>query len=222
MTHNVDPYNQVVRITEIYKSIQGESSFAGLPCIFIRLTGCPLRCRWCDTSYGFEGGEDYTVRRIVDKVKANQINLVEMTGGEPLAQPASISLAEALCREGFKVLIETSGSEPIEDLPKDIHIIMDLKCPGSGMVDRNRLENLAFLKASDEVKFVIADRADFEWAAATIHEHNLGQRFKCLLSPAFGLLKPDVLVSWMLDAQLPVRLNLQIHKFIWNPRKKGV
>lgn len=222
MTQQQVSPSQVLRITEIYKSIQGESSFAGLPCVFIRLTGCPLRCRWCDTAYGFQGGDELTIDQILAEVRALGVSLVELTGGEPLSQHGTNDLARRLCDEGFTVLIETSGSEAIEALPNEVHIIMDLKCPGSGMVERNRMDNLKYLKSTDEIKFVIADLTDFEWATQMIKEHELDNKFRCLLSPAFGLIKPDQLVNWMLEAKVTARLNLQIHKYIWNPRKKGV
>ncbi len=209
-------------ITEIYKSIQGESSYAGLPCVFIRLTGCPLRCRWCDTSYGFDGGTTYDFEQILAELHALDCRLVEITGGEPLAQAATPEFIRLLQEEGYQVLIETGGSEAIEVLPEPTHVIMDLKCPDSGMSDRNRYENVRYLKASDEVKFVIASRKDFDWAVAMLREFQLDQRAKPLFSPAFGLLKPADLVAWILEEAVPVRLNLQLHKFIWSPRAKGV
>jgi 7-carboxy-7-deazaguanine synthase len=209
-------------ITEIYASVQGESGYAGLPCVFIRLTGCPLRCRWCDTTYGFDGGTSMTLDEIMAKVDALGVPLVELTGGEPLAQKNCATLAKRLVDKGYKVLIETGGSEPVEVLPQEVHIIMDLKCPGSKMDGRNLWRNLDVLKLTDEIKMVIADRADYEWARSRIQEHKLTDRFKVLLSPAFGLLQPKDLVEWLLADKLNVRLNLQLHKFIWHPRTKGV
>jgi 7-carboxy-7-deazaguanine synthase len=209
-------------ITEIYASVQGESGYAGLPCVFIRLTGCPLRCRWCDTTYGFDGGTSMTLDEIMAKVDALGVPLVELTGGEPLAQKNCAALAKLLVDKGYKVLIETGGSEPVEVLPQEVHIIMDLKCPGSKMDGRNLWRNLDVLKPTDEIKMVIADRADYEWARSRIQEHKLTDRFKVLLSPAFGLLQPKDLVEWLLADKLNVRLNLQLHKFIWHPRTKGV
>lgn len=209
-------------ITEIYTSVQGEAAYAGWPCVFVRLAGCPLRCRWCDTSYAFQGGESQSIEEIVAAVLAEGIPLVELTGGEPMAQAATPSLMEALLAAGLQVMVETGGSESLAAIPVSVHIIMDIKCPGSGMESRNRWENMAFLKPSDEIKFVIADRADFDWAVSKIRAEGLEQRFQLLMSAAFGLLKPADLVSWILAERLKVRLNLQQHKYIWNPRAKGV
>lgn len=214
--------NQTLVITEIYPSVQGESSFAGLPCTFVRLTGCPLRCRWCDTVYGFKGGKSFTVDEVISQVKALGISLVEITGGEPLAQASVIPLMEGLLAEGLQVICETGGSETIEAVPEGVTLIMDLKCPDSGMVDRNYWQNLDLLRSQDEIKFVIASRDDFDWAKAVIQQHRLEERFACLMSVAFGLLEPSTLVEWILQAKLKVRLNLQQHKYIWNPKKKGV
>jgi len=209
-------------ITEIYKSIQGESSFTGWPCTFIRLSGCPLRCRWCDTVYSFKEGQGLTIPEIIAQVEDLGVPLVELTGGEPLAQREAPDLMAQLLERGYRVLLETGGSEPIETVPAGVHIIMDIKCPGSGMSDRNRWENLDFLKASDELKFVIADEADFRWAARLVRDQKLNERCACLFSAAFGLVSNKQLVEWILAEQLPVRLNLQVHKFIWSPRAKGV
>jgi len=208
-------------ITEIYPSIQGESSYAGLPCTFIRLTGCPLRCRWCDTTYSFEGGKPVTVEDILAQVGQNGIPLVELTGGEPLAQKETIKLAQMLGDQGYKVLIETGGSEDVSQLDARVHIIMDIKCPGSGMVDRNLWSNIDSLKTSDEIKFVLAHREDYDWALRVINERKL-ERFNLLFSPAFGLLQPKQLAEWMVEDKVKARLNLQQHKYIWHPRAKGV
>lgn len=208
-------------ITEIYPSIQGESSYAGLPCTFIRLTGCPLRCRWCDTTYSFEGGKPVTVEDILAQVGQHGIPLVELTGGEPLAQKETIKLAQLLGDQGYKVLIETGGSEDVSQLDARVHIIMDIKCPGSGMVDRNLWSNIDSLKTSDEIKFVIAHREDYDWALRVINERKL-ERFNLLFSPAFGLLQPKQLAEWMVEDKVKARLNLQQHKYIWHPRAKGV
>ena len=208
-------------ITEIYPSIQGESSYAGLPCTFIRLTGCPLRCRWCDTTYSFEGGKPATVEDILAQVSQNGIPLVELTGGEPLAQKETIKLAQLLGDQGYKVLIETGGSEDVSQLDARVHIIMDIKCPGSGMVDRNLWSNIDSLKTSDEIKFVMAHREDYDWALRVINERKL-ERFNLLFSPAFGLLQPKQLAEWMVEDKVKARLNLQQHKYIWHPRAKGV
>ncbi len=209
-------------ITEIYASIQGESSYAGLPCVFVRLTGCPLRCRWCDTTYGFSGGQTMQLDAIADQVRKLKIPLIELTGGEPLAQENCATLAKMFIGEGYKVLIETGGSEDVSVLPKDVHIIMDIKCPGSQMESRNRWENLEHLKPTDEIKMVLVHKDDYDWAKEMMSEHHLTKRFKVLLSPAFGLLKPQDLAAWIVEDKLDVRLNLQQHKYIWHPRAKGV
>lgn len=214
---------QHLRITEIYASVQGESSFAGFPCVFIRLTGCPLRCRWCDTAYAFKGGREMYHSEIISEVKQLGIGLVELTGGEPLAQESTPELIQGLQAAGFQVLIETSGSESLERLPPETHIIMDIKCPDSAMSEHNRMENLNFLKSSDEIKFVLSSRADYEWAFALIRAEKLDVRFRVLLSCAWGHLNPRDLAGWMVDDQLDrVRLQLQQHKYIWGPRAKGV
>lgn len=212
----------MLAITEIYTSVQGESSWVGKPCTFIRLSGCPLRCKWCDTVYGFKKGDEYSIEDLVAEVKKSHVKLVEITGGEPLAQEETPKLIEALIKEGYEVLIETSGSEPIRVLPEQTNIIMDLKCPDSKMSDKNLYENIDYLKPSDEVKFVVASKEDFEWAYQMIREFDLENRCKLLISPAWGLVKPDNLVEWILEYQLDCRLNLQVHKYIWDPRKKGV
>lgn len=210
-------------ITEIYKSVQGEAAFAGWPCSFVRLTGCPLRCRWCDTAYGFQGGTQQSFEEIFVELEKLGCHLVEITGGEPLAQPECFKLIDELTAKGYRVLIETGGSEPIRDLHPATHIIMDLKCPGSGMEDRNLYENLDFLKETDEIKFVIANQLDFNWAVEKVKLGRLDEKFQILFSPAFGQVKPAELVEWILAGEMHrVRLNLQQHKFIWNPRAKGV
>ncbi|MCX6126947.1 MAG: radical SAM protein [Proteobacteria bacterium] len=209
-------------ITEIYASIQGESSFAGLPCVFVRLTGCPLRCRWCDTAYGFYGGTKISEGDVVSKISETGLNLVEITGGEPLAQRACAPLVARLLDEGYQVLIETSGSEDVSVLDSRTHIIMDLKAPGSQMEEKNLWKNLDFLKPSDEIKMVLSHRADYEWALMTMETYQLTDRFNVLLSCAFGQLAPKDLADWMVADRLKARLNLQQHKYIWHPRAKGV
>lgn len=212
-----------LHITEIYKSVQGEAAFAGWPCTFIRLTGCPLRCRWCDTVYSFKGGKSWTFEEIFAELDRLAIPLVELTGGEPLAQAATYQFAGELIKHGYRVMIETGGSESIKDLPSETHIIMDLKCPGSGMVEKNLWSNLDYLKPTDEIKFVLAGRQDFEWARDQVRALRLDERFQVLFSSAFGLLEPQELVRWILEEGLArVRLNLQQHKYIWHPRAKGV
>ena len=211
-----------LKITEIYKSIQGESTHAGRPCTFIRLTGCPLRCRWCDTVYSFEGGKTLQISEIMTEIAAAGVPLVELTGGEPLAQVESVPLMQKLIDNGYSVLLETGGSEPIDAVPPEVCIILDVKCPGSGMVERNRWENLGKLRPHDEVKFVIASREDFDWAVAKASEFRLPERHVVLFSPAFGLVKPRDLAAWILETNLNVRLQIQQHKYIWDPRAKGV
>lgn len=209
-------------ITEIYPSIQGESSFAGLPCTFIRLTGCPLRCNWCDTVYGFAGGKQYLIEEILAEVRKCGLPLVELTGGEPLAQTAVFELMNQLLAEGYRLLIETSGSESIKPIPEGVHVIMDIKCPGSGMDEKNLWENIAWLKPTDEVKFVLRHRQDYEWASGVIDQYQLTKRCQVLLSCAFGLLEPKILAEWMVNDKINARLNLQQHKYIWSPRARGV
>jgi len=210
-------------VTEIFKSVQGESTWAGLPCVFVRLTGCNLRCVWCDTEYAFYGGEKRTVADVVEACAAFGCPLVEITGGEPLLQKHCATLAQALLDRGFTVLCETSGALPIDRLPEDVIKIMDLKCPGSGEVDQNDWANIGRLSRRDEVKFVIADRADYEWARSAVRDRDLA--LKCrqvLFSPVFGSVDPKALVGWILADNLPVRFQLQLHKFVWPPDTKGV
>ena len=209
-------------VKEFYKSIQGESSYAGLPCSFIRLSGCPLRCRWCDTVYGFKGGETLSIDEILEKVEELDVPLVELTGGEPLAQDNAIDLLKSLCEKGYTVLLETSGSISIEKVPKKTHIIMDIKCPDSKMSEHNLFSNLDHLKPSDEIKFVVASKSDLSWAHMIIREYHLDKRFSVLISPAWGLVDPKDLVAWMLELKINARLNMQLHKYIWGPKAKSV
>jgi 7-carboxy-7-deazaguanine synthase len=211
----------MLRITEIFHSIQGESSHAGRPCAFVRLTGCNLRCRWCDSEYTFTGGEQISVDDVVKQVKDYGCNLVEITGGEPLAQKEALDLMKRLCDEGLEVLLETSGSIDIEPVDKRVTIILDIKCPGSGEAGRNRWENLQHLKPDDEIKFVIADRADYDWARKVIDERNLN-RWTVLLSPVWGEMHLKSLAEWMLADRLPARLQTQLHKHIWGAEARGV
>jgi len=211
----------MLRVTEIFHSIQGESSHAGRPCAFVRLTGCNLRCRWCDSEYTFTGGEKMSIDTIVDQVKGYGCNLVEITGGEPLAQSESLEMIQRFCDEGFEVLIETSGSIDIAPVDRRATIILDIKCPGSGEVEKNRWENLQHLKPQDEIKFVIADRADYDWARKIIAERNLN-RWTVLLSPVWGEMDLKSLAEWMLADRLPARLQTQLHKHIWGAEARGV
>jgi len=223
-------------ITEIFKSIQGEGTRAGLPCIFIRLTGCNLRCTWCDTAYAFYGGTKYSLDEILEKVRAlggagvGRISLVEITGGEPLLQPETPALAEKLLAENFTVMIETSGERFVGTLPSNVIKIVDVKCPGSGEGGTFNLENLGAVGREDEIKFVIASRRDYEFARDFTAQHGLAERVRqVLFSPAFpdpagtwSGLSARELTEWILSDALPVRLGMQLHKFIWDPAMKGV
>jgi 7-carboxy-7-deazaguanine synthase len=215
--------NERLRINEIFFSIQGESTRAGCPCVFVRLTGCNLRCRWCDTEYAFYEGRQFTIDEVLQRVRAYECDLVEVTGGEPLLQKGIHRLFEALLSAGFTVLLETSGERDVGHVDSRVVKIMDLKCPSSGEDARNRLSNLQYLSARDEVKFVIGDRADFEWACEMIRQHQLPQRAgTVLMSPVFGVLPPVDLADWILSEHLPVRMQLQLHKHIWPPDTRGV
>jgi 7-carboxy-7-deazaguanine synthase len=210
-------------VHEIYCSIQGESSFAGRPCAFVRLTGCNLRCRWCDTPQAFTGGTRMSREQVADAVLALQTPLVLLTGGEPLLQPAVLPLMAQLCDAGKTVLLETSGERDISNVDPRVHRIMDLKAPGSGESQRNRLQNLAHLGPLDELKLVLVDRNDYEWARDVIVRERLDERAsEVLLSCVHGALDPKQLVSWVLEDRLPVRVQLQLHKYIWGPNAQGV
>ena len=210
-------------IHEIYASIQGESTFAGLPCTFVRTTGCNLRCVWCDTPQAFHGGTRMTRAEVLARALATGTALVELTGGEPLLQPAVFPLMRELCDRGRTVLLETSGEADVSRVDARVHKIMDLKAPGSGEGARNRWSNLDHLTPRDEIKFVLADRADYEWMRATIVERNLTTRTPNLLaSTVFGKLAPKDLVAWVLEDALAVRVQLQLHKYIWSPEATGV
>jgi 7-carboxy-7-deazaguanine synthase len=211
-----------LKVTEIFHSIQGEASFAGRPCVFVRLTGCQMRCVWCDTAYAFHGGEWRTVDEVVEAVRAFGCPLVEVTGGEPLLQPAVHPLMSRLCDEGFEVLLETGGGLDIKSVDRRVRRIVDVKCPGSGEAANNRWENLDDLRAGDELKFVIADRADYEWARETITARALAGRFPIHLAPVWGALEPAELAAWILADRLAVRLSLQLHKLLWGAEARGV
>ena len=227
-----------MQITEIYKSLQGESSYAGLPCVFVRLTGCNLRCSWCDSEYTFTGGHRMALEEVLGEVEryAPERGLVEVTGGEPMLQEREVvALMQRLLDEGYTVLLETSGERPLEQVPKGVVKIVDVKCPDSGEPGTFRVENLETLTSQDEVKFVLAGRPDYEFAREFVARHDLAQRVNAVLfSPAFRkeasrerdtshcLLDPRELADWMLADGLPARLSLQIHKFIWDPSLKGV
>jgi 7-carboxy-7-deazaguanine synthase len=219
---------RTLAVTEIFHSIQGESTWVGAPCTFVRLTGCPLRCVWCDTAYAFHGGKRMTIGQIVDEVRERPARLVEITGGEPLAQPAAGALADALLAEGFTVLVETSGAVDVSGLDERVHKIMDLKCPGSGESARNLWANLDHLTSRDEVKFVVKDRADYEWARDVIRHRGLDRRIEegslraLLMSPVWGDVDLEALAGWILEDALPVRFQLQLHKLVWGPDRAGV
>ena len=211
-----------MRVTEIFFSIQGESSYTGLPCVFVRFTGCPLRCGWCDTAYAFYEGTERNLESILNEVARYDCRLVEITGGEPLAQVEAHGLITALADRGYTVLIETSGAIDLAPVDPRAILIMDVKCPGSGMADRNRWENIRHLKPHDEIKFVIKDRGDYEWAANAVSTHAFSERHTVLFSPVFGELNPQTLAGWVLADRLPVRFQLQLHKLIWDPATHGV
>lgn len=206
-----------VRITEIFYSLQGESSTAGLPTVFVRLTGCPLRCQYCDTEYAFYGGERQQITDVLATVASHKAVNVCVTGGEPLAQKSCIPLLAALCDEGYQVSLETAGALSAEFVDSRVMKVMDLKTPGSGEVDKNLYGNMAYLNSHDQVKFVICDRQDYEWARLKIDELKLTERVgDILLSPSTGQLNPTDLAEWILADHLPVRFQLQLHKLLWN------
>jgi len=212
----------MIKINEIYLSVQGESTHTGLPCIFIRLTGCNLRCSWCDTAYAFYEGKNMSIDEILQKVEIFGVHLVEITGGEPLMQDNVYTLMKRLIEKGYKVMLETGGSISLERVPKDVIKIMDLKCPGSGEQDKNNLDNLKLLAPHDEVKFVILDKKDYEWSRDIIKKYKINETAHILLSPVFDKLKLKEMVKWILEDRLPVRLQTQLHKIIWDKNTIGV
>lgn len=212
----------VLRVTEIFHSIQGESTFAGEPCVFVRLTGCPLRCIWCDTAYAFYGGRDMSVDAVLEHVKRYNCSLVELTGGEPLSQSSAFPLTVRLCDEGFEVLIETSGAIDVSSVDSRAKIILDVKCPGSAMDDRMQWDNLKQMTAKDQIKFVISDRRDYDWAVDVVKRYQLAERCPVLFSPVFGEQEVRPLAEWILQDRLPVRFQVQLHKVIWDPDTRGV
>ena len=210
-------------LNEIYLSVQGESTWAGLPCVFVRLTFCDLRCSYCDTEYAFYNGKKQSLGEIVAAVLQYDCPLVEITGGEPLLQKNVLSLMTMLADAGCTVLLETSGAHDISHVDFRVHRIMDLKTPGSGEVERNLFSNIEHLTPNDEVKFVIGSREDYEWSCAQLREHGLAERCRAVLfSPIFGRIDPRQIVEWILADKLPVRFQLQMHKFIWTPTERGV
>ncbi len=214
---------RILKIHEIYHSIQGESTWVGWPCVFVRLTFCNLRCNYCDTEYAFYEGKNQTLREIVGAVAAFGCDLVEITGGEPLLQKNVLPLMSMLCDSGYTVLLETSGAQDISKIDPRVHRIMDLKTPGSGEVDKNLWSNIVHLTVRDEVKFVMGSREDYEWSRDKNQEHDLTSRCRAVLfSPIFGRIDPRQIVEWILADKLNVRFQLQMHKFIWSPTQRGV
>lgn len=205
----------MLRVTEVFLSLQGETSRAGLPTVFVRLTGCPLRCRWCDTPYSFQGGESAILPALLARIADYGVSTVCVTGGEPLAQKHSLALLTALADAGYSVSLETSGALDIAGVDPRVSRIVDIKPPGSGEVDRNRWENLALLTPHDEIKFVLAGRADYEWARDVLREEALDRRCPVLFAPVQGELAPEQLAAWILQDRLPVRMQVQLHKILW-------
>lgn len=206
----------MLKVNEIYASIQGESSYTGLPCVFIRLTGCNLRCSWCDTAYAFYEGRDLTLEDIMFQVENFSLPLVEITGGEPLMQENVYPLMNSLLDKGYRVMLETGGAISINKVPEEVIKILDIKCPGSGEEKKNHLENLKLLTPHDEVKFVLIDRADYEWSRDLLQKYNLPSSVQVLFSPVYEKLELKDLSKWILKDRLPVRLQTQFHKVIWS------
>jgi 7-carboxy-7-deazaguanine synthase len=213
----------MLTIYEIYLSVQGESTHVGRPCVFVRLAACNLRCGWCDTPYAFTGGRRMEVDEVVDAVRAEACGLVEITGGEPLIQPDVHVLMQRLVDERFEVLLETGGHMPLDEVPDEVMTIVDVKCPASGEAGKMHWPNLDQISSADEVKFVIQDRADFEYATDVVRRFRLNERARAVLfSPVFGVLPPADLANWILERRVPARLQLQAHKYIWHPETRGV
>jgi len=211
-----------MRVTEIFHSIQGESSYVGQPCVFVRLTGCPLRCTWCDTDYAFYGGQERSIDEALAQVQDYGCPLVEVTGGEPLVQPECLPFLARLSDAGYTVLLETSGTVDIAPVDPRVHIILDVKCPGSGMTDRMHWPNLSRLAVKDEAKFVLANRADYDWAREILAQYGVAGRCRVLFSPVFAKLEVRELAEWILADKLPVQFQIQLHKYIWAPDMRGV
>jgi 7-carboxy-7-deazaguanine synthase len=211
-----------MKVCEIFTSLQGESSYAGLPCTFVRLSGCNLRCVYCDTQYSYEEGEEMSVDEIRERVKSAGVGLVEITGGEPLLQKDTPGLVSGLLEEGHTVLLETNGSVSIGGIDRRAVVILDVKTPGSGMGGKTDLANFDLVKPTDEIKFVLCGRADYEWAKESLAKHGLTEKARILFSAAVGMLAPSDLARWIIDDRLNVRLNVQIHKYIFGPDERGV
>ncbi len=216
------PVESRIRLIEVYASVQGESTWVGVPCVFVRLAGCNLRCTWCDSTFTFKGGQHRSIDEVLEEVAAFGIPLVEVTGGEPLVHRQAIPLMARLLERGHTVLLETSGSRDISAVPEAVHIILDLKPPDSGEEAANLWSNIPLLKSKDEVKFVIASRRDYEWSREKVREHGLDRRCTVLFSPVFGQVAPLDLANWILEDRLPVRFQLQLHKVLWPPDQRGV
>lgn len=212
---------ELLKVNEIFYSIQGESSFAGIPCVFIRLSGCNLRCTYCDTRYAFTEGKKITIDQIIQKVNQYQCPIIEITGGEPLLQDETIQLAEKLCQLNYTVLIETNGTQDIRSLPKQVIRIIDIKCPGSGENKKINWNILNQLESNDELKFVVSSLEDYQWAKKIILEYNLIEKSKILISPVYNKLHPRILAEWILQDKLNIRLQIQLHKTIWFNQKQG-
>lgn len=210
------PFKNQLRIKEIFHSLQGESVTVGLPTVFVRLTGCPLRCQYCDTAYAFSGGSMREIDEVLTSVASYKCQHVCVTGGEPLAQPDCISLLSRLCDAGYFVSLETSGARDIAEVDTRVMIVMDLKTPDSLEMDKNLLANLDYLKPTDQIKFVLCSRKDYEWACQMIHEHQLTTRVQLLFSPSWNQLNPTELANWIIEDKLSVRFQLQLHKILWN------
>ena len=209
-------FEETLRITEIFHSLQGESTTVGLPTVFVRLTGCPLRCQYCDTAYAFHGGQKMLIDDVVAKVCEYNCSHVTVSGGEPLAQKACLPLLKRLCDKGLQVSIETSGAMDISAIDSRVMVVMDLKTPDSKEVDRNLFANIAYLKPDDQVKFVLCSREDYEWAKELLHEQKLFEQCQLLFSPSFGQLSARQLADWIVEDNLPVRFQVQLHKILWN------
>lgn len=211
-----------LKINEIYHSIQGESSYSGLPCVFVRLTYCNLRCSYCDTEYAFYDGKDMSIKQIIKKINSYKCNLVEITGGEPLLQKNCIKLINELEKNNKKVLIETGGSLSIQNISKKTHIILDLKCPSSNMENKNLWANLDYIKKTDEIKFVVGNKTDYEWTKNIIKKYDLENKCHLLISPVYDKIDNEKIINWILKDNLKIRFQIQLHKEIWDKDKKGV
>ena len=211
----------MLKVNEIFYSLQGESSQAGRPCVFVRLAGCNLRCKYCDTQNAYENGIEMSVDQVVRAVAKYSCPLVLVTGGEPLVQPDSLELMDKLLELEYYVMLETNGSQNIQPVPEGVLVVLDMKCPGSGEVDKNLYSNIDYLGPMDNCKFVIGDRKDYEWASDVIFDYGINELSEVLLSPAYEILDPIQLAEWILKDKMPVRLQLQLHKLVWGPKVQG-